>query len=198
MLARDNPFRTERIGGLAFRPRAESREALFARLRAAGVRGAIVGPHGSGKTTLLRELAPQLERAGHRVHHWFLNEELPRPSTRTLVREARALGARDVLLFDGAGHLPALAWQRVVRSARAAGGLLITAHVPGRMPTLVETKTDAELLASLLDELLGPRARALAPLAEGLRRTRAGNLREVFLDLYDLAAHDDPRLGHLV
>ena len=29
-------------------------------------------------------------------------------------------------------------------------------------------------------------------------RTAAENLREAFLDLYDLAAHDDPRLGSLV
>jgi hypothetical protein len=197
VLARDNPFRTERIGGLEFRPGAESRVALFERLAARGYRGAIVGPHGSGKTTLLRELGPRLEAAGYRVHHWFLNEDLRRPSTRTLVRNARSLGQSDVLLFDGAGHLPALVWRLVAWAARDTGGLLITAHAPGRLPTVVETRTDAGLLAALLEELVGAPAAELAPLAEGLRRARDGNLREVFLDLYDLAAHDDSRLAAL-
>jgi hypothetical protein len=59
---------------------------------------------------------------------------------------------------------------------------------------LIETRTDAELLAGLSRELLGPQAERLQPLLETLRRRHAGNLRDVFLALYDLGARDDPRL----
>jgi hypothetical protein len=197
MRARENPFRTERIGRLGFRHPALPVDAIHRRLLELGCRAAIVGPHGSGKTTLLRELGRRLASEGLRVQRWFLNADGPAPKTRTLVREARSLGARDVLLFDGAGHLPRLGWWRVVHACRGAGGLLVTAHSQGLLPTLVETRTDAALLAELTCELTGPSARRIHPLLEELRAVHRGNLREVFLALYDLKARDDPRLAGL-
>ncbi|MDJ0852595.1 MAG: hypothetical protein QNK04_29855 [Myxococcota bacterium] len=198
MRARENPFRTERIGSLAFRQPGLSLGAIRERLAELGGRGAIVGPMGSGKTTLLRELGSRLANEGLRLRHRFLQAESPHPPTRELVREARALGPRDALLFDGAGHLPRMAFWRVERAWRRAGAVLITSHGAGRLPTLVETATDAALLRELAHELLGEPSRALAPLLEELRAAHAGNLRDVFLALYDLAAHDDPRLAELV
>jgi hypothetical protein len=197
MRARENPFRTERIGRLAFRHPTLSVDAIRGRWLGLGCRAAIVGPHGSGKTTLLRELGDRLANEGLRVRRWFLNAESAVPKTAALVREARTLGDRDVLLFDGAGHLPRLAWWRVARACRGAGGLLVTAHAEGLLPTLVETRTDAALLAELTRELTGRSAPQLHPLLDELRAAHRGNLRDVFLALYDLEAHDDPRLADL-
>jgi hypothetical protein len=198
MRARDNPFRTGRLGRLAFRHPALSVAAIHRRWLGLGCRAAIVGPHGSGKTTLLRELGDRLASEGLRVSRWFLNADGPAPKTAALVREARTLGDRDVLLFDGAGHLSRRAWSRVARASRGVGGLLVTGHVEGLLPTLVHTRTDAALLAELTGELVGRSARPLQPLLDALRAAHGGNLRDVFLALYDLAAHDDPGFLDLV
>lgn len=194
MRARDNPFRTDRIGRLAFRHPTLPIDAIHACLLGLGRRAAIVGPHGSGKTTLLRELGARMEGDNYRVRRWFLNAQSPVPSTRTLVNEARTLGARDVLLVDGAGHLPRVAWWCVARACRRSGGLLVTTHAEGLLPTLVETRTSFDLLTELTEELTGASAQPLLPLLEELREAHRGNLRDVFLGLYDLAARGDPRL----
>ncbi len=198
MRARENPFRTERIGSLAFRHPTLSFDAIRRRLAAQGGRGAIVGPKGSGKTTLLRELGRRLAGEGLRLRHWFLGAESPAPSTRELVRAARALGPRDALLFDGAGHLPRLGFWRVQRASRGAAVVLTTAHDEGGLPTLVRTGTDAALLRELTRELVGDAWQGLSSLLEELRAAHDGNLRDVFLALYDLAARDDARLAGVV
>jgi len=190
MRAHENPFRTACIGRLAFRHPTLSVPEIAARWRALGCRGAIVGPHGSGKTTLLRELGARLAGEGLRARHWFLGARTPLPRASSLVREARRLGAGDVLLFDGAGHLPRLAWWRVARACRGAGGLLVTAHAGGRLPTLLETGTTPGLAEELTRELAGPAADALDPLLRELYERHAGNLHEVFLALYDRGARD--------
>ena len=170
MRARENPFRTERLERLAFRAAlppnagATALDAIHARWTALGRRAAVVGPHGSGKTTLLRALAARAEREGFRVERWFLNAESARPSAAALVRTASRLGPRDLLCFDGAGHLGPLAWRRVRRAARAAGGVLATAHAPGLLPTLHETRTDTVLLESLVRELVDADTASLRPL----------------------------------
>lgn len=195
MRARHNPFRTERLGGLCFRHGNLRVEALHDRWRSLGGRAAIVGPHGSGKTTLLRELAGRLAAEGLRVRSRFLNAASRRPGARELVREARSLGPGDVWIFDGAGHLPRSTWWQLRRASRGAAGVLVTGHAAGLLPTLVETRTDTTLLAALTGELLGPGADGLRPLLEDLWRRHGGNLRDVFLSLYDLGARDDPRLA---
>ena len=116
------------------------------------------------------------------------------PSLAALARDAHRIGSDTVLLYDGADALPLPHWQLLRLATRRAGGLVITAHAPGRLPTLVQTSTDAALLGELAAELVGPAARELGPLLEQLRAERAGNLREVFLTLYDLAARDDPHV----
>jgi hypothetical protein len=193
-LARDNPFRTARIGALAFRPRHGSTPELAERLARLDFRAEIVGPHGSGKTTLLGELAEHLAHDGHAILHWRLQADRPQPPVPALVRAAARLGPRHLLLVDGAGHLSRAAWWCVARAARGARGLLITAHAPGRLPTLLETTTDRALLRALVGELLGPKPPALDALLDTLYERCRGNLRDVFLALYDLAAAGDPRL----
>jgi hypothetical protein len=137
----------------------------------------------------------QLEAEGLRVTRHFLNAESgPVMSSRELLRQARALGDGDVLLFDGAEQLPRITWRRLLRAARRARGIVATAHGEGPLPTLVRTSTNAALLDELMQELLGDRAHGIRPLARELFEAHRGNLHEVLLALYDLAARDDPRL----
>lgn len=195
MRARENPFRTERLQQLRFRTPARAGDAgpstpVWSELEALEFRAAIVGPHGTGKTTLLREAGETLRAQGLSPVHWFLADDRPNPSVASMLREATALGPHQVLLFDGAGHLRPLVWKLVHRAARSAGGLIITDHVPGRLPTWVETASDPALLASLTQELLGG-DRLIAPVElERLREECDGNLREVLLSLFDLSARD--------
>jgi hypothetical protein len=143
-------------------------------------RAAIVGPHGHGKTTLLEDLAPRLEDArGFRVRTISLREAHPR-----LDREDRAvlrsLGLQDVLFLDGAEQLGWLSWMEVRLRTRRAGGLVITSHRPGLLPTFFECETTPELLAGIVGELLGGEVDV-----EELHARHGGNVRDALRELYD-------------
>jgi hypothetical protein len=181
--ARDNPFRSERVLSLRYRL-GGNWDALLARFERLGRRAAVVGPHGSGKTTLLEDLAPRLREAGFTTRPLRLDTETPRFEPGFLDRFFASLGPRDLILFDGAEQLGALAWHRFERRARAAAGLLVTQHRPGRLPTLVETSTTPELLETLVAQILGDAAE-LRPTLPALFERHQGNLRDALRELYD-------------
>jgi hypothetical protein len=182
--ARDNPFRTDRV--LAVRYRLPGGwDALLARFEALGRRAAIVGPHGSGKTTLLEDLAPRLPAAGFQARPLRLDTETPRFEPGFIEGFAASLGAHDVILFDGAEQLGPFAWSRFERATRTAGGLLITTHHRGRLPTLIDTVTTPELLDGLVEQILGDRASEVRPWVAGLFEKHQGNLRDALRELYD-------------
>ncbi len=150
-------------------------------------RAAIVGPHGRGKTTLLEDLAPRLAALGLAIRTITLNEAHPRLDGRD--RELlRRLGPRDCLLLDGAERLGRLAWLRLRRQTRTAGGLVITAHTPGLLPALITCETTPHLLDGIVRDLLGPEADGLRPTAEELFARHRGNLRDALRQLYDVYA----------
>jgi hypothetical protein len=65
------------------------------------------------------------------------------------------------------------------------GGLVITSHQPGLLPTLWQCETTPELLRSLVHELLaGTGLDDNLPCAELFHRHH-GNIRLSFLELYD-------------
>ena len=176
--ARRNPFATERLDRLAYRDPATGEplgpagfDLLLDRLESLGRRAAIVGPEGSGKTALLEALAPRLAERGWRVR-WTASGPL---------------GASTFLLIDGEERLAHRGWRRLLRASRGAGGLLVTVHRPGPLPTLVESAASPELLAKLMAELAGGPAPDLPGARELFGRHR-GNLREALLELYDLCA----------
>lgn len=193
MRACDNPFRVQRLGRLGYRLEGTSWEGLMARLAVLGWRAALVGPEGHGKSTLLVELARRLmEDRGFRVRSVTL-----RRGERRLPAAARAhllagVGARDLLLVDGAQELAPREWGRLRAASGPAGGLLITSHRPGLLPTLHDCRTSPELLDGLMAELLaGPRegeVRVALPSPRELFARHRGNLREALLAAYDLFA----------
>lgn len=186
MSAGQNPFRASRMHALPFLwPEGESWETLEARWEAHGFRGALIGSHGNGKSTLLNEWIPRLEAKGWSCQPLRLTEEKPRlPAGFRLAPSPP--GRRRCVLLDGAEQLGPLGWLRFRRRIRGADGLLLTAHSPGRLPTLLEFRTDAARLTRLLETLLdGDLSRLPASPAE-LLAAHHQDVRLVFRHLYDL------------
>ncbi len=183
--AHENPFRTARLAGLTFRfPQGWDMERLLERLREAGGRGAIVGPRGSGKTTLLGELAVELRGRGLRVVSLRMGRKRPLLPAAVIRRAAQA----GAVLVDGAERLGPLGRYRLLRRLRRVPVLVITAHRPGLLPTLLATSTDPALLADLVAELAPGAAGSLAGELTALHRRCGGDLHRAFLELYDRAA----------
>jgi hypothetical protein len=180
--ARDNPFATDRVLRERYRLDASGWALLSARLRTLRHRGAIVGPHGSGKTTLLEDLAARLATQGWRVNSVRLTVEFPALGHAISRRRLAALEPRDILLLDGAEQLGRWQWSWLRFLARHAGGLIITCHHAGRLPTVWRCRTTPELLRDLSGSLGVPLAESDAA---DLFTRHAGNLRNALRELYD-------------
>ena len=174
--ARDNPFAVHRVLRERYRLSAPEWEALMAGLARLGWRAAIVGPHGSGKTTLLEDLASRLEEQGWRIDLLRFNADQRRPGFLASWDE------EDFVLCDGAEQLSLLDWRYLAHRARRAGGLVITTHHAGRLPTLRLCETSPELLRSLAASLGEPLS--AGECAEIYAR-HDGNLRAALRELYD-------------
>jgi hypothetical protein len=181
MLARDNPYATEHVLRVRYRPQGVKWPELYARLGELRYHAAIVGPEGSGKTTLLEDLEPHLRSLGLTPHWLWLNLQDRRPAPGFW---RQPLGPGDALLVDGAEVLSPLDWWRLRHHARTAGAFLLTLHRPGRLPTLLHTGTGPTLLTELVAELGQEISRADA---EALWHETNGNLREALRFLYDRA-----------
>jgi hypothetical protein len=186
MIARENPFRTERVHALPYRPPEGGLEALAERFDAMGRRGALVGPQGSGKTTLLENLVPEIAARGHPVRRIDLDRE-PGFFDAAIYRPFfESLAPGTVVILDSAEKLGRWRWRAFERESRRAGGLLITTHNPGFLPTLLACRASPLLLEELVRELVGADAETL-PLGP-LYDLHQGNLRLVLRSLYDLYA----------
>ena len=190
MRACDNPFRVQRLEQLAYRLDGTTWDALLARFAALDRRAALVGAEGRGKSTLLFELGARLERQGFRLRLATLRRGERRLAPGDWEQLFGAASERDLLLVDGAQELAPREWRRVRDASRRAGGLLITSHRAGLLPTLHECRTTPELLGELMAELLAgttPPDGALSS-AEAARSRFArhgGNLRDALLAAYD-------------
>ena len=180
MRARDNPFRADRVEAIRYHPLDGTWDDLMARLAQLDYRAAVVGHDGSGKTTLLEDLAPRLAALGFAVRRLFINEQNREPAELALDH----LDCRDIILFDGADLLGPIAWLRFKRRTRHAGGVVITAHRPGLLPTLVECRTTPDLLHRLVAEILG--TDTLHPDDAALFTRHGGNIRDALRELYDM------------
>jgi len=183
--ARDNPFAVQRVLEIRYRLSGTTWDELLERLESLGMHAAIVGPHGHGKTTLLEDLGARLQQQGFRLRTATLHtgdRRLSPEQRRTLFHD---LSPSDLLLLDGAEQLGRFAWREVRARTRAAGGLVITSHRPGLLPTLYECRTTLELLDEIVRELLG--AEPEMPAADLFVRHR-GNVREALREMYDVYA----------
>lgn len=195
MRARDNPFRSTRIDGLAFRDPTTTPDRLLVRWQQAGRRGALIGPHGTGKTTLLAELVQRIEAGGRPVIGVRLRADGGRSDRAAIGCEAIRCRRDAVLCVDGFDLLPGYARRVLAWTTRRLHGVIVTAHAPCLYPTLHETRTSPELLAELATELLShdPDAVAGAHRCPDLTRLHAdcgGNLRDALFGLYRACASD--------
>ena len=188
MKARDNPFAAERIGAIRYRPVNTTFDRILVRLSELNYRAAITGPEGSGKTTLLEDLHQALAQKGFRTRLIFLNDTslLDSPACRRLLSEL----ARDqIVLLDGADLIRRSDWSLLKRhTITHAGGLIITSHQRGLLPTLLECTTNPALLKEIVAGLL-PQGRPLpAEFLDRLYEHHQGNLRACLRELYDFYA----------
>jgi hypothetical protein len=189
--ARKNPFATGQVLQLRYQFRESAGDGwpqFLGELKLLSYRAAIIGPHGSGKTTLLEDLGVRLQREGFRIHPVFLNEQ-NRDYPSEFVRRIRDhLTSQDIVLLDGCEQLSFHNWWRFRWQLRRAGGLVITSHRSGRLPTLRDCETSACLLADLIDQLLGAASSIERLQVEQLFLRHRGNVRNALRELYDLAA----------
>lgn len=184
VLARNNPFRVERVLGIRYRFAGSGWTDLLRDLEALDYRAAIVGRHGSGKTTLLEDLGRNLAGSGVRVKSLFLNEDLP-VAGGEIATLLSGLTEDDVVLVDGADLMGWFGWLRFKFACRTARGLVIAAHREGMLPTLVQCRTSPELLSEIIADLLGFRDPSLESRVPELYRRHNGNIREAIRELYD-------------
>jgi hypothetical protein len=186
MRAADNPFTVQKVQRIRYRLSDQAWEGLQERLARLRYRAAIVGPHGRGKTTLLEDLAPRLEALGFRIRSMMLHT-----GNRLLTREQkeilfRHLSPLDLLCVDGAEQLSRIAWLALLARSQSAGGLVVTSHRPGLLPTLLECETSPELLEGIVRDLVGLEADGLQ--IQELFARHDGNVREALREMYDVWA----------
>ena len=188
MKARDNPFAVERVQTIRYRPLDTTFDEILVRLHELNYRAAIIGPEGSGKTTLLEDLQEILRQKGLRTNLIFVNDTSPldSPACRRLLAE---LTRDTILLLDGADLIRRGDWSLLKHhTITHAYGLIITAHRPGLLPTLLECSTSPALLREIVNELQ-PQDHALTTeFLDRLHERHQGNLRACLRDLYDVYA----------
>jgi len=188
MKARNNPFRTDRVLDVRYRLHDVSLTDLLNRLQRLSYRAAIVGPNGSGKTTLLEDLEPEICALGFRVRHLRLDDQkrnFPRAFIKMFLAE---LSAQDFIFFDGAEQMSALRWHEFKAKSRKAGGLLITSHAKGMLPTLTLCSTSPELLEEIVSSLLNGESLLSLPSTKKLFQKHDGNIRGALREMYDIYA----------
>lgn len=189
--ARLNPFRSEQVERLAFRFQAGwDWSRLIESLASLDWRAAIVGPHGAGKTTLFGELAQRLAGERRPVQSIRFNDESNLVERWRAWFRLRTLDPTILILLDGAEQLPWWEWLVWKWQTRRLSGLLITTHLPGRLPCAYRCETSEELLADLVGELDSETEgeQRIATSRETYQAC-AGNLRDALRRLYDQRSH---------
>ena len=189
MKARLNPLRSSAWSGLGYHFSAGSSwDEVCKRFLELGCKGAVQGEQGSGKTTFLQEFEHRLNTLGLQavrvsakdfpISSWF--------RFRRLVQQQAQ--ARTVLLLDDADVLP-LPHRLILRCwLRRLPGLALAVHGHSFLPAFHHCRTSPALLGELLTEI-APAQVSSCKSAELFLKHR-GNVREVFRELYQLAAED--------
>lgn len=186
-----NPFATGRVERLlAFDPGliGTSWAEIEERWASLGHRACVTGHHGSGKTTFVDAMAKRLARVG-RVERLFFND-----STRGLSDADRkvldACGGA-FLLVDGDEHLPWRERRELMRGSIGARACLFARHRRRGLPELLRLKSDPVLAKRLLERISPEWGAILGGELSGRLQKNSGNLRELWLECFDLAGKGD-------
>ncbi|MBN2845752.1 MAG: hypothetical protein JXQ25_07195 [Deltaproteobacteria bacterium] len=153
-------------------------------------RGAFVGQEGSGKTTLMERLVRPLHEKGFRIRFLLLKRGVRKFPAKVMARLAASLRKDEIIFLDGAEQMGWLAWRRFRKLSQKAGGLVISSHRHGLLPTIMECHTSPELLKEIAAELAGYDIITDAR-AEKIYNDNRGNIREALLTLYDMVAEKE-------
>lgn len=164
----------------------ESTDSLIERLRKVGWNGQVVGPHGAGKSCFLATLIPALERTGVQVCTIELHNGQRRlPISLNAVHRERPFGIVAIDGYEQLSWWSRFGLKRFCRKNRI--GLLVTSHADAGLPDLYRPEVHVDLAHRLVIRLLGADAKMISPSEVADRfEWHHGNLREVFMDLYDL------------
>jgi predicted AAA+ superfamily ATPase len=191
MRARSNPFIADRINNIRYRLQDSSWEELMERLVRFDYRASIIGPEGSGKTTLLEQLRARLEQSEFTVRSLRADIGQRSVPTRSLHWLATGSDSRDIIMLDGADHLPGRSWRHFRRLSKSARGLIVTTHNREMLPCLVRCTTSPELLQEIVSDLTGFEGESLRQTAEVLFGKHRGNIREALREFYDIYARKE-------
>ena len=185
MTAADNPFATGRVERLlTFDPEliGTSWLAIDARWDELGRRACVTGHHGAGKTTFLDAMARRLEG---RVERLFFNDGKRVLSGKD--REVLETCEGAVLLIDGDEFLSWGERRELGKRSLVARRCLFARHRARGLPELLRLSASAELAEVLLERISPEWGRRLeGELGRKLKKQR-GNLRELWLECFDLA-----------
>lgn len=193
--ARDNAFTAERVEQVRYKPQGTTLDELLVRLEKMSYCAAIIGPEGSGKTTLLEDIGAALEKQRQRIKNVFVNDSSPMTwqSSRELFMQIRP---GQIVLLDGADSIARATWQALKRGVlRRAGGLVVTAHKTGLMPTLIECSTTPELFSKIVSEITNGEQGIARDLLDEVYHRNKGNIREALRELYDIFSGMEPTAG---
>ena len=189
-LSRKNPFSSCSVTSVPYFFPQDSQENeldLTERLEQCGGIAQIVGPHGTGKSTLLEALSQQLHQSGKAVVKTVLRDRQRRLPPDFVDRLMTHRTDNCVVLIDGYEQLAAfsrgwLCWKR----RRLGFGLLITTHRPiFGQPILYKTAPNRETCRRIVQTLLNNEAEIAPQTLDSLFAKHRGNMRQIFLELYD-------------
>jgi energy-coupling factor transporter ATP-binding protein EcfA2 len=182
-LAKDNPFRVDRVLRLRYRQSSRAWHELLTALEQTRV-GAVVGLHGSGKTTLLEDLSDYYRSQQEPVLWLAFSTEKRQlsPSERAALQ---ALTPKTRVFVDGVEQLN-LAQQLQLRwRTRVCRSVVVSAHRAGVWPVLLSLQATPSVFAALAGALYPGLDRLDHELINSIFYNNNGNLREGFRECYD-------------
>ena len=136
--------------------------------------------------TLVETLGEELQRVGRHVVILRLRGGQGHRSSVTPINPPWSTATQ--VIADGYEQLGCLGRARLRWTARHAGaGLIVTAHAPAGLPTLLHTAPDLETVQAMVHTLLGDQLSVIRDQDVAASfASHCGNVREVLFDLYDL------------
>jgi hypothetical protein len=190
MKARCNPFTSDRVLTIRYKLNDSEWEDLFSFFTELNNCAAIVGPKGTGKTTLLEDFAQRADVLNLEPVFWRQNYQQSQPSAAELQSFFYRYGKPHLICIDSAELFNWLTWRRIKKLSSQVGGLLVTAHSEGRLPTLIRCGTSPSLLKSIISELVPAVSQPTDAFVEELYYRNEGNIRSALRECYLSFAND--------